>query len=69
MAEDDKGGECPVCLDPYEDPVETNCAHKYCGECIINVWETSSRHPLACQCPYCRREVDWLIVAILNVHP
>ena len=60
MASDDP--ECPICLGPFEECVETNCAHKYCGECILNCWETSNRHPLACQCPYCRRDVCVMII-------
>ena len=50
--------ECPICLQASpKDPVETNCGHKYCGNCIIRYWQTTHRHPLPCHCPYCRREV------------
>ncbi|KAF2854582.1 hypothetical protein T440DRAFT_441724 [Plenodomus tracheiphilus IPT5] len=44
--------DCPICLDTYEDPVITKCAHVFCLNCIDRVIETQHK------CPMCRAELD-----------
>lgn len=40
---------CPICLDIYEDPVETPCCHNlFCEKCVRNLRK----------CPLCNRYVD-----------
>lgn len=48
--------QCPVCLHKINDPVETNCGHKFCGECLVGVWKIGSCNgPI--RCPVCRQQV------------
>ena len=28
-------GNCPVCLNPFQLPIETNCGHLFCGKSFI----------------------------------
>lgn len=43
-------GECPICLEVFEDAVLTPCAHRMCRECILASWRNSSFG----LCPVCR---------------
>jgi DNA repair protein RAD5 len=43
-------GECPICLEAFEDAVLTPCAHRLCRECLLASWR-NSRSGL---CPVCR---------------
>lgn len=43
-------GECPICLEAYEDAVLTPCAHCLCRECLFASW----RSALSGLCPVCR---------------
>jgi hypothetical protein len=43
-------GECPICLEAFEDAVLTPCAHRLCRECIFSSWQS----PAAGLCPVCR---------------
>jgi RING finger protein 170 len=52
--------QCPVCLAPVTYPVDTNCGHKFCAQCVLAYWH-ADRWPAACRCPVCRREVTLLI--------
>lgn len=49
-----------MCLGPIVYPVETNCGHIFCGECVLAYWR-ADRWPRACRCPVCRREVTILL--------
>lgn len=43
-------GECPICLEAFEDAVLTPCAHCLCRECLLASWRNSSSG----LCPVCR---------------
>lgn len=43
-------GECPVCLEAFEDAVLTPCAHRLCRECLLTSW----RNAASGLCPVCR---------------
>ncbi|KAJ4300622.1 hypothetical protein N0V88_003306 [Collariella sp. IMI 366227] len=44
--------ECPVCIDPLNDPVITHCKHFFCRACIFKVIEVQHK------CPMCRAELS-----------
>ncbi|KAL2129672.1 hypothetical protein VTI74DRAFT_7451 [Chaetomium olivicolor] len=44
--------ECPVCMDPLNDPVITHCKHFFCRSCITKVIEVQHK------CPMCRAELS-----------
>ncbi|KAM3295517.1 hypothetical protein ACQJBY_038042 [Aegilops geniculata] len=46
-------GECPICLEAFEDSVLTPCAHRLCRECILSSWQS----PAAGLCPVCRKSM------------
>ena len=52
--------QCAVCLNNVTYPVETNCGHTFCCECVLAYWR-ADRWPRACRCPVCRREVTLLL--------
>ena len=43
-------GECPICLEAFEDAVLTPCAHRLCRECLLASWRSSTSG----FCPVCR---------------
>ena len=43
-------GECPICLEAFEDAVLTPCAHRLCRECLLSSWRTH----MSGLCPVCR---------------
>lgn len=43
-------GECPICLEAFEDAVLTPCAHRLCRECLLASWRTATSG----LCPVCR---------------
>lgn len=43
-------GECPICLEAFEDAVLTPCAHRLCRECLLASWRSSTSG----LCPVCR---------------
>lgn len=43
-------GECPICLEAFEDAVLTPCAHRLCRECLLASWRSSNSG----LCPVCR---------------
>lgn len=47
---------CPVCLEPFRDPVSVECGHSFCRSCINQTWRG-----LQCNfpCPQCRRVSRW----------
>eukprot|EP00808_Paulinella_micropora_P021891 g47540.t1 len=47
-------GECVICLDAMDDPLQTACRHAFCRECIMTHIQTT-RDPL---CPMCRTAVS-----------
>ncbi|WVY99298.1 hypothetical protein V8G54_025368 [Vigna mungo] len=42
-------GECPICLEAFEDAVLTPCAHRLCRECLL----ASLRNATSGLCPVC----------------
>ncbi|CAM8885602.1 unnamed protein product [Rhodiola kirilowii] len=46
-------GECPICLEAFEDAVLTPCAHRLCRECLLASW----RNATSGLCPMCRKIV------------
>ncbi|KAM7266421.1 hypothetical protein ACFE04_004318 [Oxalis oulophora] len=53
---------CSVCHSTFTSPVQANCSHWFCGNCIMLVWEHgSSLQP--CKCPLCRRHITLLVPA------
>ncbi|XP_073113933.1 DNA repair protein RAD5A isoform X3 [Elaeis guineensis] len=34
-------GECPICLEAFEDAVLTPCAHRLCRECLLASWRST----------------------------
>ncbi|CAI9105535.1 OLC1v1004474C1 [Oldenlandia corymbosa var. corymbosa] len=49
-----EGGECPICLEAFEDAVLTPCAHRLCRECLLASWRSS----VSGLCPVCRNTVS-----------
>ncbi|XP_062219182.1 DNA repair protein RAD5A isoform X1 [Phragmites australis] len=47
-------GECPICLEAFEDAVLTSCAHRLCRECLLSSWRSAT----AGLCPVCRRSMS-----------
>eukprot|EP00249_Psilotum_nudum_P010978 c22887_g2_i2 orf=140-721(-) len=51
---------CSICHDPFTLPCQANCAHWFCGDCILRVWQhASALQP--CKCPICRQPINLLI--------
>lgn len=48
-----EGGECPICLEAFEDAVLTPCAHRICRECLLASWQSHTSG----LCPVCRKTV------------
>ncbi|XP_073221698.1 DNA repair protein RAD5A isoform X2 [Cicer arietinum] len=47
-------GECPICLEAFEDAVLTPCAHRLCRECLLSSWRNSTSG----LCPVCRKTIS-----------
>ncbi|GLT82070.1 hypothetical protein SLE2022_004830 [Rubroshorea leprosula] len=47
-------GECPICLEAFEDAVFTPCAHCLCRECLLSTW----RNATSGLCPVCRKTIS-----------
>lgn len=47
---------CSVCLDRIQHPVETNCGHKFCAQCVMEYWR-HDQWPRPARCPICRTTV------------
>ncbi|KAE9600570.1 putative DNA helicase chromatin remodeling SNF2 family [Lupinus albus] len=47
-------GECPICLEAFEDAVLTPCAHRLCRECLLASWRNSTSG----LCPVCRKTIS-----------
>ncbi len=48
---------CPICLSALVYPVDTNCGHRFCTECILTYWQ-HDQWPQAARCAVCRRPVS-----------
>ncbi len=51
---------CPVCLAPLVYPVQTNCGHTFCAQCVLTYWR-HDQWPRAARCPICRRQVHFIL--------
>lgn len=51
---------CPVCLNVPNYPVETNCGHLFCAQCLITYWRHGNWIG-AIRCPVCRQTVTVLL--------
>ena len=54
--------QCPICLNEPRLPLETNCGHLFCSNCIIVYWRHgnwSTSGPI--KCPVCRQQVTLLL--------
>eukprot|EP01018_Ginkgo_biloba_P019539 Gb_35234 [translate_table: standard] len=51
---------CSICHDNFDVPCQANCAHWFCGDCILRVWHHSSALQ-PCKCPICRRPINLMI--------
>ena len=54
--------QCPICLNEPRLPIETNCGHLFCANCIIVYWRHgnwSTSGPI--RCPVCRQQVTLLL--------
>ncbi|XP_060094714.1 zinc finger protein RFP-like [Heteronotia binoei] len=47
--------KCPICLDYFQDPVTTDCDHKFCRACITQCFGESSTRA---SCPQCREMIQ-----------
>ncbi|CAF0899776.1 unnamed protein product [Brachionus calyciflorus] len=52
---------CPICLANSNFPIETNCGHKFCADCIVQYWSHSSTTAYRMNCPMCRQQVNYLL--------
>ncbi|XP_065848267.1 uncharacterized protein [Euphorbia lathyris] len=51
---------CSVCHGRFKVPVQANCSHWFCGDCIMLVWHHGSAIQ-PCKCPLCRRQITLLV--------
>ncbi|XP_068662044.1 DNA repair protein RAD5A isoform X2 [Aristolochia californica] len=49
-----ENGECPICLEVFEDAVLTPCAHRLCRECLLGSWRSAASG----LCPVCRKLIN-----------
>ncbi|XP_055946466.1 E3 ubiquitin-protein ligase RNF170-like isoform X1 [Argiope bruennichi] len=57
--------QCPVCLNEPHYPVETNCGHLFCAQCVITYWRHGNWMG-AIHCPVCRQLVTALLQCFTN---
>ncbi|KAJ8613257.1 hypothetical protein CTAYLR_004537 [Chrysophaeum taylorii] len=51
LEEEEEEEVCGICLEAYEDRVDTGCGHSYCKRCVEAVLQRGS---LGARCPLCR---------------
>ena len=53
------GDECPLCLEPFEQPYVTACGHVFCHDCITGLinGDDNDDDDGKCDCPMCRKPV------------
>ncbi|VDO08134.1 unnamed protein product [Rodentolepis nana] len=51
---------CPICLENLKFCVETNCRHRFCGDCFYAYWQQMSplSNPI---CPVCRGQLRFVL--------
>ncbi|CAF4187816.1 unnamed protein product [Rotaria sp. Silwood2] len=58
--------KCPICTDPFLDPVSTPCEHTFCRQCILTWLELSKT-----SCPSCRETLskkDLTSISVIFIH-
>ena len=51
-------GECSICLDLMEEPVQTKCGHYFCSECITGfITSNTGGRDTRVPCPLCRTPI------------
>jgi len=53
---------CPICKDPNNFSIVTECDHMFCEECVSSM-ET---HEIAWKCGFCNTVGDYVIGFVLN---
>lgn len=50
---------CPICWDPFWQPVRTTCGHAFCEGCLLQAVQTQLGHPQPdVTCPLCRHPLQ-----------
>ncbi|XP_077549004.1 E3 ubiquitin-protein ligase RNF170-like isoform X2 [Haemaphysalis longicornis] len=52
--------QCPICLAEPRHPVETNCGHLFCANCLVSYWHHGNWGG-AVRCPVCRQQVSVML--------
>lgn len=63
--------ECIICRDTYKDPIDLNCGHNFCRQCIVDYAskiEQGSGTKRKCSCPICREAIE-LVSSELGSRP
>ncbi|XP_054161791.1 E3 ubiquitin-protein ligase RNF170-like [Oppia nitens] len=53
--------QCPVCLNEPRFPIETNCGHLFCAQCLIVYWQHGQWRGGPIKCPVCRQQVSVML--------
>lgn len=59
------GSVCAICLDIFVLPIETNCGHLFCANCLLS-YRNHSNTLRIMQCPMCRQTVTLLFECFTN---
>ena len=54
VAEPDGAADCPICMEPPDEPVQLDCGHSFCRPCLFAHVSVYGRT----QCPMCRAVVS-----------
>ena len=49
--------ECPICYEPINMGLMTQCGHSFCGDCILEVYRKGKEF-VRISCPYCCQKVS-----------
>ena len=53
---------CPICLEIFSYPVQTNCGHLFCGSCVLACWDHTSWLLNPMPCPMCRQTITLIFL-------
>lgn len=59
--------QCPICLAEPRYPVETNCGHLFCANCLVSYWHHGNWRG-AVRCPVCRQQVSVMLRCFQDQH-
>lgn len=59
------GSVCAICLDIFVLPIETNCGHLFCANCLLS-YRNHGNTLRIMQCPMCRQTVTLLFECFTN---